>query len=420
MSGSLTTPGAPPPPPLDTAAEDLDDPLSTGPLPEPADTRSGVRTTTAGALWHRFRAPIIIGLLLLLTVIGTTVFRQRAGSGSLDPTSASPAGSRALAVLLGERGVTVDRVRGLPDGGEAGTVFVPFAGELPAAALDDLSDPPTGTHIVLVAPEVPLTVLGVEIKPKSTVSGRVLDPGCDLPLAQAAGPADVGGSRYSTGTIADSATIVHTCFEIGSSASLVRVERDGASVTVIGSATAFTNARLDEEGNAALAFGLLDQEGPLRWVMRRAVGTAPPQERKSLGELLPDGVKWGALQLLIAAGVAMLWRGRRLGPVVVEPLPVVVRAAEAVEGRGRLYAAAKARGRAGWLLRRSAQGKLRTRLGLPADASNEVLVDAAAVRTARNPNEIGRLLYGPDPVDDEGLVRLAADLDYLHSEVRRS
>jgi len=419
MSGSLTAPGAPPPAPLETAPDDIDDPLSTGPLPEHADTRSGVRTTTPGALWHRFRTPVVIGLLLLLTVVGTTVFRQRASSGSLDPTSASPAGSRALAVLLGDRGVTVDRLRGLPEEGATGTVFVPFARELSAAILRGVATPPPGTHVVLVAPDVPLTVLGVEINPTVPVSGGLLDPACELPLAQTAGRADVGGTRYSLGTNSGGA-VVHTCYASGGSASLVRVEREGASVSIIGSATAFTNARLDEEGNAALAFGLLDQEGGLSWVMRRAVGTAPPRERKSVGELLPDGVNWGVLQLLIAVGVAMLWRGRRLGPVVVEPLPVVVRAAEAVEGRGRLYAAAKARGRAGWNLRRGAQVRLRTRLGLPADASNDVLVDAAAVRTGRNANDIGRLLYGPDPVDDAGLVRLAADLDHLDSEVRRS
>ena len=45
-----------------------------------------------------------------------------------------------------------------------------------------------------------------------------------------------------------------------------------------------------------------------------------------------------ALFLLAASVLALvLWRGRRLGPLVTEPLPVVVRAAESTRSRGRIY-----------------------------------------------------------------------------------
>ena len=39
----------------------------------------------------------------------------------------------------------------------------------------------------------------------------------------------------------------------------------------------------------------------------------------------------------------LLWRGRRLGRLVVEPLPVVVQAVESTESRGRLYRRARDR-----------------------------------------------------------------------------
>jgi hypothetical protein len=80
-------------------------------------------------------------------------------------------------------------------------------------------------------------------------------------------------------------------------------------------------------------------------------------------------VKFGVVQLLVALGVLALWRGRRLGPVVEEPLPVVVRAAETVEGRSRLYRKAGARDVAAEALRRAAVRRLGTALGLPRRAA---------------------------------------------------
>src|SRR5699024_12598639 len=44
-----------------------------------------------------------------------------------------------------------------------------------------------------------------------------------------------------------------------------------------------------------------------------------------------------AVQIMILLIAVALWRGRRLGPVVSEPLPVVVRATETLRGRGRVY-----------------------------------------------------------------------------------
>ena len=85
----------------------------------------------------------------------------------------------------------------------------------------------------------------------------------------------------------------------------------------------------------------------------------------------------------MAVVVLALWRARRLGRVVEEPLPVVVRAAETVEGRGRLYRAAGARDRAAEALRRGARDRLVPRLGLPAGADREALVGTVAVRTGR-------------------------------------
>ena len=64
------------------------------------------------------------------------------------------------------------------------------------------------------------------------------------------------------------------------------------------------------------------------------------------------------------AVLAMLWRGRRLGPLAAEPLPVVVRSAETAEGRARLYQDGRSLDRAAATLRAAALTRLSARLRL--------------------------------------------------------
>ena len=86
---------------------------------------------------------------------------------------------------------------------------------------------------------------------------------------------------------------------------------------------------------------MLTGSSRLVWVVPRPPAqAAADSERHGLFDLLPDRVLWATFQLFIAVVLLALWRGRRIGPVVAEPLPVVVRATETVEGRARLLRAA--------------------------------------------------------------------------------
>ncbi len=78
-----------------------------------------------------------------------------------------------------------------------------------------------------------------------------------------------------------------------------------------------------------------------------AEGPGPP----SVWSIFPPWIGRAVWQLALIGLLVAFWRGRRLGPVVSEPLPVVVRAAEVVEGHGRLYLRAAARDRAAAALR---------------------------------------------------------------------
>jgi hypothetical protein len=129
--------------------------------------------------------------------------------------------------------------------------------------------------------------------------------------------------------------------------------------------------------------------------------------------LLPPWA-WAGLGLLGLAALAFaLARARRLGPPVSEPLPVAVRAAETVEGRGRLYRRAKARESALQALRNTALRRLGSALDLAPDAPRSAVTEAVAARTGWAPDQVDAILYGAQPGDDEQLVRLAADLDHL-------
>jgi hypothetical protein len=124
-----------------------------------------------------------------------------------------------------------------------------------------------------------------------------------------------------------------------------------------------------------------------------------------------------AWELLIATVVALLWRARRLGPVVTEPLPVVVRSAETVEGRARLYRASHSRGHAAAILRTAAVRRLATRLGVPVGASPEEVATLAAAAAGVREGEVHELLLGTGPRDDAGLVALAAALDGIERSI---
>lgn len=123
-------------------------------------------------------------------------------------------------------------------------------------------------------------------------------------------------------------------------------------------------------------------------------------------------------QLLILAGVAALVMGRRFGPLVSEPLPVVVRAAETTLGRGRLYRKAGDRQHAAAALRTGTAVRLGRRLGLPVNASSKDLVLAVSAATNYPEQAVEQLLYGPAPTTDNSLGTLAQSLTQLENEVK--
>jgi hypothetical protein len=197
---------------------------------------------------------------------------------------------------------------------------------------------------------------------------------------------------------------------------LVRYRDDDRTVTVVGSTDFMTNGGLLHAGNAALAMNLAGQHSRLVWFAPQRVEGESSGSTTIFG-LIPDNVIWMVVQIWLAVLLIALWKGRRLGPLVAEDLPVVVRASETVEGRGRLYRSRRARDRAAQPLRAATVQRLLPLLGLSTDASEPEVVTAAAQRSGFHPESVRHILFGPPPASDADLVQLARALDDIERQV---
>lgn len=359
-------------------------------------------------VWRRARGPLAVLAALLVAALVLGALSSGGSGRALDPGSYSPDGSRAVAALLEDGGVAVRVVGDLPELRAAlrpgTTVLVPE----PQALTDDELGALAGLDADLVvtgAQDRAVDALGLPVA-AAPADVAVHRPACDLPAAVSAGTALVGGVAYA----ARPGTPAIGCYATGGRPTLLALPAE--RTVLVGAADLLTNDELDREGDAALAVGLLGGGEQVLWLLPRA-GRPLTGERPSLTDLVPDAVPWGALQLALAVGVLALWRARRLGRVVEEPLPAVVRAAETVEARSRLYRLAGARDRAAQSLRDGARDRLVAQLGLPAGTDRPGVVAGVAARSGRAPAEVDALLYGPPPGDDATLVRLADDLDRL-------
>jgi hypothetical protein len=235
---------------------------------------------------------------------------------------------------------------------------------------------------------------------------------CELREADRAGPVEMEATQ--TYVPADG-QLIHSCYE----GALVRYRTDNRTITVVGSASFMTNSGLLREGNAALAMNLAGARPRLIWYAPQHVEgqTAP---NATVFDLIPKNVSWMVWQLCLVVALTALWKGRRLGPLVSEPLPVVVRASETVEGRARLYRSRRARDRAAQALRTAMLQRLSPPLGLSVAAPAPAVVTAVARRTGAPPALLWHLMFGPPPGSDNDLLHLARALDDIGRQVIRS
>lgn len=388
--------------------------------PEVADS---VVEPTVRVRLRRNRALVgTVALVLVVLALLAWVGGNRA-TGPLDPVAVDPSGSRALARVLEGQGVRVLRVD-TADAAAAALRAEPAATLL--VAFPDLVSRRMGRALRDVPVAHVVTVGGVPDAPgpwpralaqAGSLAVEDREPGCAWEPASRAGSALTGGTTYQ---VADGTS----CY----ADSVVDLQRGTAgvpegvtgSVTLLGSGELLTNRRLADSGNASLATSLLGRDPVLVWWLPSYAdplfGNGAPVE---ITDLVPGWVPWAVAQLALGVLVLAYARGRRFGPVVTEPLPVTVRAAETTEGLSRLYRRARGREHAAARLSAAARRRLAAALALPTGAGTATVVDAVAARTGRSTAEVSALLDPTTVPDDAALVRFADDLDDLERQVRQ-
>ena len=317
---------------------------------------------------RRWRGTAALVALVLLGGLAVALLQVRPRiTGVLDPNDTGPAGAHALVALLTARGQTVLRAGTVPAAtaaaGRGTTLVITSPQELVRGQLATLARARASLLIVAPTPAALAALApGVTVAGPAQV-GSVL-PQCGLPGARLAGSADLGGLALRA-TVPGSWRCYPASLAPGKGAaapafpSLVRYASTGRLITVLGSGSGLTNQHLGSDGNAALAMNLLSTSSRVIWLVP---GPPPLAARahggRPLGSLIPEPVYAVAIQLGIVVLLTALWRMRRLGPLVAEPLPAVVRACETVQGHGRLYRSRRARDRAAAALRGAALGRI--------------------------------------------------------------
>ncbi|WP_435111499.1 DUF4350 domain-containing protein [Nocardiopsis synnemataformans] len=370
-------------------------------------------------VWRSVRVPAAVVAALVTVSVLLSLGSEQFPTGHLEPGSIAPDGTRALVNVLEEdRDVHVVRSsaaaeEAVADAGDDAVLAVFLDHRLLPEELESLAALDVDT--VLVRPSTQsleafapgVTMTGREEPEGFPTPETPYAPECGLSAAEAAGEAYVAGELYTAGSGTDAVG----CYPGGSGAALVQVGQGGATTTVLGTGRPLTNTALSAGGNAALAMNLLAAEDVV-WLR-----PDPPQQEGGSGlwQLLPLGLRWSLVPLVAALALLALWRGRRMGALVPESLPVVVRASETTEGRAGLYRSRRARDRAAAALRSGFLDRVAPKLGLGADAAPDAVVAAVASRTGDDPAHLRALLYPepPDPYagDDDMLVRLADELD---------
>ena len=407
-------------------------PAPTAPRGTPGWDRRRVRRTAA------YVGLVALGLLLVL-LLGLSAQRPTA---ALDPDGTGPEGGRALAEVLRQQGVEVEVVRSIgaledaePDADT--TVFVADPTDLGPGATARLADAARSAGRLVLAglDSEQLRVLGMPVQAFGG-GGIELVAGCDdSEVAQRGDVVTLWDTRY---VVTDAAAAARRCFVVPSpdgppdqpdpdaayGSALVQLEPtiNHPATVVVGLGPAWENAAITTESHAGTAVRALGATPRLVWY-QPGTGDATAAGPGDAGT--PDDFSvWPAwtgpaIALMLAAVVLLaLARGRRLGRLVREPLPVVVRAIETTESRGRLYRRAGDRARAAAVLRAGAAERLAQRLAVGRGAGPDAVVHAASRATGLPPAEVGAILFGPAPPDDAALIHLAQQLTDLEERVR--
>lgn len=384
----------------------------------PADGRPA-----PGARRPRYLVPALWAVGIVLVLVGSVLLvgSRQEYTGSLDPANTGSDGAGALATALSQHGVHVSVVRTQRDYlaapvGPGTTVLVTGTGELSGqTAATAIRHARTADRLVAV--DAGITVLrgmGVPADLHGPPANDA-DAGCSSPDVHPGDRVSAADLGYTATGSRTARTGVVRCFD-GSYLSLPAGATRPATV-LLGSAQMLANGTILAQANAAVAVRTLGHSSRLVWYVP-STADIQPGDTTSFASQLPRWLDPALWLLLVGFAVLVLWRGRRLGRLAAEPLPVVVRALETTRSRGQMYRKARDVGRTAEVLRIGTRTRLARYLGLGAAVGGTELVRAVAVALDRPVADVEAILLGPAPPSEDALLDLSRDLITMEEEVR--
>ena len=353
----------------------------------------------------------LVALAVLAAVFGVIVAEQPESGLPLDPRGTGPTGTKALTLILEEVGADVSVVDA-PGELDADTLLV-LVDNFDEASADEVRNFARDGGTVFVADFSGL--LSSEVRPSQGETAGFLEStlprNCDEPALAGINRIRPGGTPLFV--VPPGA---RGCFGADEEKWLImRSLGDGTLITV-GTPSFLTNALIGDSDNAALAAALLAPvQGTRVAILEPNFAPAGGTGVRSLRDLIPDRVVAVLAQLVIAFGIVVLWRARRLGKPVREPQPVQLGGSELVVAVGNLLQRTGSRERAAQLLQAELRRTLSERLGLPKDLPAEDAADVAAARTGVSRADLLHALTAPPPASDAGLVELAQLVESVRS-----
>lgn len=378
-----------------------------------------VRRWRSAAIW----TVVVVAAALALALVTQT---RQATVLPLDPDNAGPQGTRALAEVLRDHGVTVDVVRStvrfvqseVPGGA---SVVIGDLTSLPEQLVEHVMETATDADRIVLLDPAQQVLDGLGIPASAYPARRAPDPqDCGLGVLHDGDVISRASRQYTT--TAPGATVCLHHDDDASAGLLVRLPATAArpEIDLVGFSAALTNDEITTDANAGVALRLLGATDHVVWVVPLPTDAAMAGATTTANTGWPRWVGPGLALVGLGIVLLALVRGRRLGRVVVEPLPVVVRAIESTEARARLYRRARDRQRAAAILRRATTNRLMARLGVDRHAEAHAVVDAVARAAGSSATEAAQLLAGPAPATDEELIDLAQKLSALETKVRQT
>ncbi len=379
---------------------------------------------------------LLVAIIITLAIaagIANAALTGRDDMRAYSPGSLQPHGAAAAAQLLERAGVTIVHVRTQDDFSalsSAATVLITEENSLSEEDSERIKKSGATTILLgssafahteswgfssnawtsetFTAPEGSLTSRSINSQELANVSASesTCSPGFDI------ADDDADGSTITpVSQVMISGDPAYSCFNYGDGSALVQSEKY-PHVLYFGAARIITNRYLDTADNAGVMLRLLAQHPTLLWVE----GYASIEEGETPTSRLPA---WFLLSFA-ALGASGLWfgavRGRRFGKLVAEPMPVVVPAAEANQGRARLYEAGDDATHAARILRASFISRYSSRLGLTPYSPQHIVTSAYAAAVQRKEEEIAQALYTYPVRTNADLAHVAALLGELEKE----